>query len=103
MNSQILPHQSSSCEPDHLAEATDHPHALDIGLSSLEHSHMSLFEAFRIAQPPLTEALRVLFQHFQHSLNFRPPSEEIRNRLHKDSRQSFAEVRFATWSLCSKI
>ena len=85
-------HHTSSPHSDQQSQAINLHPVLDIGVSSLELAHMSLFEAFRIAQPPLSEALRLLFRHL---FRARAPVEEIKTRLDRESRQSFVEVRLA--------
>lgn len=93
MSDNLFPDQPAPCQAHEATQAKDFPStALDIDLSSLEHAHMSLYEAFRIVQSPLTKALRLLFGHlFRH----RSPFEEIKKRLDKDSRQGFLdEVRY---------
>ena len=56
--------------------------ALDVNLTTLEHAHMCLHEAFLQSQPTLSEALRLLL-----------PAHEVKSRLDPKMRSHFVEVR----------
>jgi len=60
--------------------------ALDVNLTTLEHAHMCLHEAFLQSQPTLSEALRLLL-----------PAHEVKSRLDPKMRSHFVEVRLCSW------
>ncbi len=54
---------------------------LDINLTTLEHAHMCLYEAFLLSQPSLSEALLLVV-----------PANDIRSLLDSRMRQHFVNV-----------